>query len=202
MNIDDLHKAVCASRDRIKGGVYCPEDEAIATLFTATGRLESSLSAALAGKEKVEGALCRASTALKLSEEALRAAIGTHGDKCYDEACPTIKICGDARMSIMAALSSSPCPHAAELARVRGIPDDGTFHHRLGVDGLFGVMSRMEICRLLREHIEGRPPVDRTAEETPKEGFDYDEPFPCACCGKNSTNYLCGKCCKDRCAGA
>ena len=54
MNIDDLHKAVCASRDRIKGGVYCPEDEAIATLFTATGRLESSLSAALAGKEKVE----------------------------------------------------------------------------------------------------------------------------------------------------
>ena len=129
----------------------------------------------MATKAKAEAALCRARKILD-------------GGGTFPEWCERIR----------AALSSSACPHAAELARVRGIPDDGTFHHRLGVDGLFGVMSRMEICRLLREHIEGRPPVDRTAEETPKEGFDYDEPFPCACCGKNSTNYLCGKCCKDR----
>lgn len=54
------------------------------------------------------------------------------------------------------------------VKRLRSIPDDGLFHHRLGIDGCFGVLDRMAICRLLKDHIAGTPPVDRTEEESPR----------------------------------
>lgn len=49
-------------------------------------------------------------------------------------------------------------------AALAGIPDDGMFHHRLAVQGLFGVTERLYICQLLRDHMEGKPIVDRTEE--------------------------------------
>ncbi len=50
----------------------------------------------------------------------------------------------------------------AETRRLQGIPDDGLFHHRLGVEGLFGVTERLTICQLLKDHIESKPIMDKT----------------------------------------
>jgi len=117
--------------------------------------------------EEVEGKLCGAMERVQEIRECVKDCYSERSGMLKErrELGPLIQVIHKAVLGEV----FSPCSDkkalekAVEIIQVlRAIPENGTFHNRLAVDGLFGVAERMAICRLLKEQIEGKPYVDRT----------------------------------------